>query len=83
MKNQKGLLKMGTKILNCLTFSKDGLVMTNYGDDAIVAGNAGAVVSSTTLTSEQTINFLIDMSAVDVDKTVFIYPCFHCKWIST
>jgi len=66
---------MGTRILNCLAYSQDGLVVTNYGDDAIVAGDAGVVASSVELGSESTINFLIDMSNVDDDKTVFIYPC--------
>jgi len=66
---------MGTEILNSRDTSKTGFITTSYGDDSIVAGKTGVVVSSMNLSSEQTVNFLIDMSSVDVDKTVFIFPC--------
>ena len=66
---------MGTNQNNCLSFSKNGIVNTTYADDEIVRGNGHTIVKSQTLAGETTINFLIDMSNVSVNKGVFILPC--------
>jgi len=62
-------------LLQSKSTSSDGIVATTYSDDTIVKGNAHTVVNSATLAGSATINFLVDMSSVDSDKTVFILPC--------
>jgi hypothetical protein len=55
--------------------NSDGIVVTTYSDDIIVRGSGHTLANSATLTGSTTINFLVDMSSVDNDKTVFILPC--------
>ena len=67
---------MSVKVKNCLSGDGSGFVTTTFGDDYAFRGNGFTINNHITMAGSQTLNFLIDMSNVDSQKTVFSLPIF-------
>lgn len=63
---------MAVKINGVNSFSEDGIITTTYANDYSTRGNNFMFVNTASIAGETTVNFLIDLSSVPSDNTIFV-----------